>query len=102
MRERIEDSKSIPRRKSCDQPYSLAVCSAIYFSRPGAWVDYNGGDIYSNSFLGARRPNMAVTLVVRWIPSLCKRQWTDSRISSIVSITLCWEHACMASLCHPV
>ena len=89
MRERLEEFESIPRRKSCDQPYSLAVCSATYSCHLGAWVDYNGGDIYSNSFLGARRPKLAVTLVVRWIPSPYKRQRTDSNINSIKFITLC-------------
>ena len=56
MRERLEEYESIARRKSCDRPYSLAVCSATYFSRFGAWVDYNGGGYLFKFLLGGSTP----------------------------------------------
>ena len=50
MRERLEEFESIPRKETCNQPYSLAVCSATYFRRFGAWANSNIGDLLLNSF----------------------------------------------------
>ena len=64
MRERLEEVESIAGRKFGNQPYSLAVCSAIYLCRVGTWVNRNTGDLCINPFLGVGRPNIALPLTL--------------------------------------
>ena len=59
MQEHLEEFESIPRRKNCNQPCSLTVCSAAYFCRVDAWVNCKIVDLY---ILGVRRPDMALSL----------------------------------------
>ena len=64
MRERLEESESIAGRKYCNQPYSLAVCSAVYSCRAGTYVNRNIGDLCINPFLAVGPPNIALPLTL--------------------------------------
>ena len=62
MRERLEEFKSIAGSKLGNQPYSLAVYSAIYLCRIGTWVNRNIADPCIKPFLDVDAPTLLCRL----------------------------------------